>query len=204
MGAGLQEKERDAEAPVVGRRRRVAIKGARVPVVIGVCALLIAGFLGYLTLRDTVFDKSSGAPADGPYVAKEAGFSVDAPAALQKETKGRTMKFTTKDKSLVINVGPGESGPLKAADQQFLERMKQGYRRFDLMATEPMKVDGRPALTSSGQATNANNVRIRFVVVTVQAEPRNYTIAAYTAHDSDPAVVLPLVNAVANGFHVLP
>ena len=114
------------------------------------------------------------------------------------------MKFTTKDKSLVINVGPGESGPLKAADQQFLDRMRQGYRRFDLMATEPMKVDGRPAITSSGQATNANNVRIRFVVVTVQAEPRNYTIAAYTAHDSDPAVVLPLVNAVANGFHVLP
>ncbi|HLN75460.1 MAG TPA: hypothetical protein VK204_00365 [Nocardioidaceae bacterium] len=174
------------------------------PVVVGVCALLLASLLGYVTLRDTVFDDAAASSESHEYFSRSGGFSVTAPTALRMDAKGRTMKFMSQDKSLVINVGPGEKGSLKAADQRFLSRMQEGYRRFDLMATESMKVDGRPAVTSSGQATNANNVRIRFVVVTVQAKPRNYTIAAYTAHDSDPTVVLPLVNAVANGFHVLP
>lgn len=204
MGAVVQDMEQRAERPISGRGRRVAPKGALVPVVVGVCALLIAGLLAYVTLRDTVFaDDSSAAHGTQLYVSHEGGFSVQAPTALHMQSRGHTMTFATQDKSLVLTVGPGDTGALKAADRRFLSRMKQGYRDVTLMATEPMKVDGRPALTSSGQATNANGVRIRFVVLTVEGRPRNYTIAAYTARDSDPHVVLPLVNAVANGFHVV-
>ncbi len=204
---GAEQVEPGAEQRGPGRRRLLRKKGVRTLLVVGVCALLLGGFLGYITLRDTVFaDPASATTAADPhrFVSEEAGFSVDAPKSLEAEAKGHTVKFSSEDKSLVVNVGPGEQGGLKTANKRFLARMKGGYSRFEIMATEPMQVDGHPALSTSGQAVNANGVQIRFVVLVVSAETRNYTIAAYAAHDSDPAVVLPLVNAVANGFHVLP
>lgn len=188
-------------------------------VVVGVVALLLAGVLGYVTFRDTFTDPATPTAADpsaSPSVSPAAvvqtrqvvhrrgGFKVSAPKELKAKRDGRTVRLTSKDRSLVVTVGPSEPGPLRQANRRILGTMRENYRRFELIATEPMRVDGRAALTTSGQATNAQKVRIRFVVLTVRAKPRNYTIAAYTARDSDPATVLPLVNAVANGFEVLP
>ena len=188
-------------------------------VVVGVVALVLAGVLGYVTFRDTFTDPAtptaaepSASPSASPaaevetrrVVHRRGGFRVAAPEELQVKRERRTLRLASKDKSLVVTVGPSEPGPLKQANRRVIRTLRENYRRFELIATEPMRIDGRPALTTSGLATNSSKVRIRFVVLTVKAKPRNYTIAAYTARDSDPATVLPLVNAVANGFEVLP
>lgn len=137
-------------------------------------------------------------------VSRKGGFSLAAPTVLEVTKEGRTVQLTAEDQSLVVNVGPGEAGSLRKADRLFVDTLRTTYRRVRLSGSEAMQVDDLPALTTAGQATNANGVRIRFVVLTVRAKPGNYTIAAYAARDSDPSVVLPLVNAVANGFEVLP
>jgi len=180
-----------------------------VPAVVGVVALLLAVFFAYTVFRGP-------APSAKPepdaavtvdtdrFVSRKGGFSLDLPEDLEASRKGRTAQFVSKDKDLVIVVGPGEGGSLQQASDQFLKTLKAAYKSFTLTGTQPEEVDGRRALTSYGQATNAGSTRIRFVSVVVRAQPRNYTIAAYTAFDSDPSFVLPRVNAVVNSFKVLP
>jgi hypothetical protein len=186
-------------------------RGMVIPVVVGVLALVLGGFFAYLTLRDSGSEAEAGAdttPSSAKvdttrFVSRAGGFSVRVPNDLAASRKGKTAQFTAKDKSLVVTVGPGESGSLTQASKRFVATMKRGYAKFRLLGTQPQKVDGRPALASYGQATNASGVKIRFAAVVVRSKPRNYTISAYTAFDSDPSVVLPRVNAIINGFRVL-
>lgn len=206
------------------RRGRVArlLDGVGVlPLVaVGVVALLLAGLLGYVTLRDTLGTDpevdSVSAPGSGPesgsaaeppeterVVHRRGGFAVAVPTVMEVTRAGRTLKLTAEDANLVVNVGPGESIPLPRAHSAFLRTLQGGYRDVELIGTERTLVDDQPAVTTAGRATNSSDVPIRFVVLTVAAGPQTFTIAAYTARDSDPAATLPLVNAVANGFEAL-
>lgn len=184
-------------------------RGAVVPAVVGVLALLLAAVFAYITFRGPV-SSSEAEPAAAPavdtnrLVSRKGGFSVKVPDDMTVTRKGRTAQFVSDDKNLVVVVGPGEAGPLKQSSERFLNTLRKRYDRFTVLGTKPERVDGRRALTSYGQATNTKKVKIRFVSVAVRARPRNYTIAAYTAFDSDPGTVLPRVNAVVNGFKVRP
>ena len=185
------------------------LPGARTLVVIGVCALVLGGFFTFLNYRaaepdqaPVASDRSAEPVPTKRVVSKPGGFSVAVPTALSASKEGRTVQLSSRQGSLAVNVGPGERGKLRVAHKAFLRTLRAQYRKVDLMATERTKVDGRPAISAAGLATNAEKVRIRFVVVTVRGRPTNYTIAAFAARDSDPAETLPLVNAVVNGFKV--
>lgn len=183
------------------------------PALVGVVALLLAAVFAYVTFRDSV-PAEAGSESDAAaeavdvsterFVSRQGGFSVRVPPDMKASREGSSARFVSADNDLVTVVGRGEQGPLKQASRRFLKTLQGQYQRFRLLGTKPERVDGRRALTSYGQATNSADVRIRFVSVVVRAAPRNYTIAAFTAFDSDPAVVLPRVNAIVNGFHVLP
>lgn len=182
-----------------------------VPVTVGLVALLVGGLFAYITIRDRGDEPSDEAAAASavevktePFVSRKGGYSLDVPTALESTTQGPVTTFTSQDKALVVTVGPGERGKLEPASKRFVRTLRDGYRRFDLLGTQKQTIDGRPALVSFGQATNSDKVRIRFVAVVVTNRPRNYTITAFTAFDSDPAVVLPRVNAIVNSFRVLP
>jgi len=179
-------------------------KSVVVPAVVGVCALLLAAVFAYVTFRGAAPSPNELTMDTERFVSREGGFSLDLPGDLEVSREGRTAQFSSKDKDLVIVVGPGQSGSLKKASKSFLNTLEGNYASFRLAGTQTDEVDGRRALTSYGQATNSNEVKIRFVAVVVRARPRNYTIAVYTALNSDPSVVLPRVNAVVNGFKVLP
>jgi len=178
-------------------------KSVVVPAVVGVCALLLAAVFAYVTFRGAAPSSDELTMDTERFVSREGGFSLDLPGDLEVSREGRTAQFVSKDKDLVIVVGPGEAGSLKQASKLFLNTLEGNYTSFTLAGTKSEEVDGRRALTSYGQATNSKKVKIRFVAVVVRAQPRNYTIAAYTAFNSDPSVVLPRVNAVVNGFKVL-
>ncbi|HET6627078.1 MAG TPA: hypothetical protein VFG63_11885 [Nocardioidaceae bacterium] len=185
------------------------VRSPRLFVLVGVLALVLAGFFGYLTYRDAGPSPSAAEPAQAAakihtdrFVSRAGGFSVQVPEGLRVTRQAQAVKLVSADKDLVVVVGPGEKGKLGPASDRFLDTMRERYQHLTLLGTKPERVDGRRALTSYGRATNANDVQIRFVVVVVRAQPRNYTIAAYTAFGSDPATVLPRVNAVLNGFRV--
>ena len=179
-----------------------------VPVAVGIVAFLLAGLFAFITFRDddvpAAEEPSASAVDSRSFVSKRGGFALDVPTDLEATRNGRTATFAADDRSLVVTVGPGEAGRLRSASKQFLRTLRQGYQDLRLLGTEQQQVDGRPALASYGQATNADDVKIRFAVVVVRDQPRNYTIAAFTALGSDPDAVLPRVNAIVNSFTVLP
>lgn len=176
-----------------------------VPVAVGAVALLIGGLFAYITIRDTGDGSETTSASEvetRAVISRKGGYAVDVPRDLRIERTGRTTRFTAKDKSLVVTVGPGESGRLKPASRRFLGSLTQGYRNVRVLAVESEQIDGRPARISFGQARNAQQVRLRFVAAMVRHRPQNYTITAFTAFNSDPEVVLPRVNAIVNSFEV--
>jgi hypothetical protein len=197
----------------------LAGRGAVFFVAVAVGALVLAGLLGYVTVRDTLGSRASAesdarssapraaaapAPATDRVVHRRGGFAVAVPQRMRVTREGRTLRLATRDRSLVVDVGPAPGGRLPAAHRSFLGDVQASYRKVRILGTERTRVDGRAAISSAGLGHNSSGVRLRFVVLTVAARPHGYTIAAYTGRDSDPARTLPLVNAVANGFEVLP
>jgi hypothetical protein len=185
-------------------------RGYVVPAVVGVTALVAALVLGYVTVRDTAGATGADATVASTevdtrrVVSKQGRFAVAVPRGLTVERAGGTVRLASRAKDLAIVVAPAGRGPLVAAEDGVLDRMRRGYRTFTRLGTDPAEVDGQPARTTYGHAVNDTGARLRFVVLTIHVGPRNYALAAYTAFDSDPAVILPRVNAVANGFEALP
>lgn len=185
-------------------------RGSVVPAVVGVLALVAALVLGYVTVRDSAGASGTETTAASTevdtrrIVSKRGGFAVAVPRGLTVERAGGSVRLSSRAKDLAIVVAPAGHGPLAAAEDGVLDRMRRGYRRFSRLGSDPAEVDGRPARTTYGHAVNDTGARLRFVVLTIHVGSRNYALAAYTAFDSDPAVILPRVNAVANGFEALP
>jgi hypothetical protein len=199
------------------------------PTVVGVVALVAALVLGYVTVRDatgpdvatagaasvestraeTTAPAHDSADASGDtvptrrLVSEPGRYAVAVPRGLDVERAGAVLRLTSAQKDLVVVVGPAGPGRLAQAENRLLNRMREEYRRFSVLGTEPMRVDGRSARAAFGHAVNTAGTKVRFALVTVHAGARNYSIAAYAAHDSDPTFVLPQVNAIANGFEVL-
>lgn len=176
-------------------------------VVVGVLALAAAGWFGYLTLRGGADDGT--APAASPLathrvVSKAGGFSLRVPKDLTVTRASRSVRLTSRGKDLVVSVGPIGGGRLRHATSAFLDTVRSGYARTTVLGHRKERVDGRKARTTYGQVrAKAGGPRLRFVVVTVAARPHNYAVTAFTAYGSDPARVLPRVDAIVSSFHVL-
>lgn len=191
--------------PAARSRRRAVL----VPALVGTLSLLAGLTLMYVSFRDPG-ETADVEPARAEevrterVVSREGGFALAVPEDMAVTERGAAVQLESEDSDLVVVVARGERAALRPANRRLLRALEQRYERMQVVATERQRVDDRPALATYGHAVNSSRVRLRFVTITVQARPRMYTIAAYTAFESDPAVVLPRVNAVANGFEVLP
>lgn len=191
-----------------GARLAGTLTDTRVLVVVGVLAILVGAVLAVLTWLDLREPRDE---VDRPpqveterTVSRRGGFAVTVPTDMEVRRRGRTFELTGGDPELVVNVGPASSRRLVPAHRSFLRTVDRGYARVRVIGRERGEVDGRRSLTTSGTAVNENDVPIRFVVVTVAARPRAYTLVAFTGRDTPPDEVLPRLNAVVNGFEVLP
>lgn len=190
---------------------RFGLRGLVLPALIGVLALAAATYFGYLTFRDVwvsagpTSTETRPAPAvkTDRVVSRAGGFRLRAPRDMSVTRDGTSIRLTDEAQSLVVTLGPGEGGALRAVSTRYLRTIERSYREVRLLRSVPERVDGRPALVSSGRAVNERGVGLRFVALVVSDRPRNYTITAFAAADSDPADVLPRVNAIANSFAVL-
>jgi hypothetical protein len=191
--------------------RRRALTPGRDPkflgfVALAVVAMLAAGLFGYVTFRggDGTADQAAPVSADtSTFVSRAGGFSVAVPRGLQVTRSGSSARLTSPDRDLVVSVGPIAGGRLSEATRTLLETVRRGYPVMKLLRGEHQRVDGRRGISIYGQVRNAKGVPLRFVVVTVPARHHNFAVTAFVAHDSDPTAVLPRVDAIVNGFHVL-
>lgn len=184
------------------------LSGSRVLVVVGVLAILVGSALAVLTwrdLREPDDEPHARAPVETERaVSRRGGFAVAVPLDMEVRRRGRTMELRAADPELVINVGPASSKRLAQAHRTFLRTVDRGYARVRVIGRERGQVSGRRSLTTSGTAVNEAGVPIRFVVLTLAARPRAYTLVGFTARDAPPDVVLPRLNAAVEGFEVLP
>ncbi len=195
--------------PPRGPRRRLVKPPSRavtaVLLAFGTVALALGVYFAYVAL----FGEDE-AVAERPEVPtrtvepRKGGFTLTAPTSMDVKRGARSVNLSTPTKDLVITVGPSGGGSLKASDRRILNSLRTEYRKVRLVSSEKIEVNGRTALTTGGQAVNRKGVKLRFVLVTLPAKKVNYSVTAFTAFDSDPAVVLPLVNTVVEGFEPMP
>ncbi len=174
-------------------------------VVVGLLALAAAGWFGYLTVRGGRTDATAAAAPvhTRRVVSKAGGFSLRVPTDLAVTRASRSVRLTSRGKDLIVSVGPIDGGRLPQATSALLGTVRSGYAHTTVLGHRKERVDGRRARTTYGQVrAKKGGPRLRFVVVTVAARPHNYALTAFTAHDSDPSVVLPRVDAIVSSFHV--
>ncbi|MGH3458000.1 hypothetical protein [Aeromicrobium sp.] len=182
-----------------------------IPIQIAVIALVAGLYFVYAAVRGP---SSSDEPAPSstlgaamatiePRVySDKGGFMIGVPDGLTAKKDGKTVSLRSSDGTLVAVAGPIERGTLTANSKTFIRSMKVAYTKVRVLRSEEQQVDGRKALATYGQAVNAKKVRIRFVNVVVKAPQRNFAINSFAAFDTNPAIVLPKVNAIVSGFSV--
>lgn len=175
------------------------------PGVVGALALVVAGWLLWLTL------KGDPAPDPVPQVAttllvnRTGGYALDVPTGMKATRHGKVTRIVDRDRTINVTVTPTRPGRPAAINTGVLAEMGSTYQEVDLVDRQHTQVDGRPAAITIGKAVTQKGGKVRFVLITVRGgAARNYSISTFTAADSDPTVVLPQVRAIANGFHVLP
>lgn len=142
---------------------------------------------------------------DEDEVVNEAGgYRVVVPEEWEVQQNGRTTTLSSPDKEVLIRIGIGEQGPLPEAAALFFQKVGRNYRDVKLLGIQAEQVGPRLALAHAGTGTNTRGVRLRFLAITVQNQPRNFGITVFTPANSDPQAVLPRVNRVVETFRALP
>ena len=179
--------------------RRVAVPG-----VVGVLALLAAGYFGYLTLRGGAAAPQARADVTQTHrvTSRQGGFSIGVPAGMHVTERRGTLTLADRKHDLVVTVGRAGPGALRRAAARFVRMLGRAYSHVRVLGHQPQRIAGRNALATYGRAVNTHRARLRFVTVTVRARPRDFAITAFTAFGSDPARVLPRVDAIASTFRV--
>lgn len=178
-------------------------------VAVGLTAVVVALLLGWLTWLD-LRGTDEGVVAEPATVETErtvsrrGGFAVAVPTDMEVRRRGRTVQLVGADPQLVVNVGPAPVRRLGPAHRGFLRTLERRYDRVRVIGRERGDTGGRRSVTTAGTALNEADVPIRFVAVTLAARPRAYTLVAFTERDAPPAEVLPRLNAIVDGFELLP
>jgi len=178
--------------------RRVEWLGA-----IGVIALLLGGYFAFVALRGDGDTRDEAPPmTTTAFVSKSGGFSVRVPSGMTGRRTGSTARFSTDDKQLVVTVGRSTRGTVKATSATLVKQLRAAYPAVSVLGRRTAKVDGRAALQTYGRAATSKGTKLRFVVLVVKASPRNYVLTTFAAAGADPDRVLPVVDRLANSFHV--
>jgi hypothetical protein len=132
------------------------------------------------------------------------GYRFEAPDGWSTTQESRTTTVTSPDNATVIRLGLSRPGSLPVAGTLFFQQVAGNYRDVAVIPPEGKRVGPLLALIYAGNGTNAKDVRVRFLAITIENKPINYGITVFTAAGSDPEIVLPQVNRVVDSFRALP
>jgi hypothetical protein len=127
--------------------------------VVGVLALVAAGWLGLRALDEpgAADAASSAAGATGgsqvpmrTHGSPKGGFTVSAPASFRLKRKGEVLSLVSRDRRIVVTVGPGPAGSLESAHAALSDAVVASYDGANLEVTERIRIGGQPASRPSG------------------------------------------------------
>ena len=174
-----------------------------VPATVGVLALVLAGYLTWLSFQHGDPPVRPVKVSTSTVVNHLGGYSLEVPKGMHASRKGATTQVRDKPRSITVTITPTVRGKPADNNRSVLRAMLPAYRTVQLTTSERQRIDHRAAVASYGRAVTKKGVALRFVLITVKGLHRNFAISTFTAADSDPDQVLPRVRAIANGFRVL-
>lgn len=167
------------------------------PVLTSIAAVALVLSLG-LGITAVLLDDDSGAVEN-----QAGGYQLMAPDDWDVTQEGPITKLASPDKDALISVTKGYRGPLNFAGAVFFQQVGRNYDKTKLTGVQGERVGSRPALIYSGEGINKAGVKVNFLAITVEGQPRNYAISVFTAANSNPQEVLPRVNSVVGTFRAL-
>lgn len=130
--------------------------------------------------RDAEVTTAAGTRFDEPGVP----YSFDYPDEWELDNDGAVTKLLAPGNDIAIAVGPAPSGDVLASSDQLVEGVAARYTDAETKIRELTRVNGNLGVSVSGIAVNRFGVSVRFSIVTVEGETKNYAITAFAAGDT--------------------
>jgi hypothetical protein len=130
------------------------------------------------------------------------GFRFIYPQAWGVRDKGRTTRVTSPDGTIDLSFGPLPEGE-RGVSPNSIRPIDPELTRPRVIGSRWELIGGSLSLLVGGTATEASGGRVRFLEISVGAEPHDYAITIIVPFASDPAKVLPRVEAIVSSFEAL-
>lgn len=147
------------------------------------------------------------APPDGERVRSvvnpAGGYEFSVPASWHVRVEGPQTLVQSPDGRIVLTFGLGASGDIEHAATLLLASLNEAHAERELIGRAREQIGGSRALLVSGVAANQKRGSVRFLAITVRAQPRNYAITISVPVGSDPARVLPRLERIVTSFAIV-
>jgi hypothetical protein len=135
------------------------------------------------------------------YVNRAQGYGFIYPGTWDIQEAERFTRIQSPD-GIVVSYRLGAAGDLDVGSSRLLESLADAHPDLELIGTRRERIDGARSLLVSGTATDEAGRSVRFLAITIRAEPRNYAISIFVPGQSDPARVLPRIEEIVSSFEL--
>ena len=147
-------------------------------------------------------DETTTSAATERFDEPGAPYSFAYPDKWELENDGSVTKLLSPGNDIAIAVGPAPSGDVLASSDQLVEGVAARYTDAETKSRELTRVNGNLGVSVSGTAVNQFGVSVRFSIVTVEGENKNYAITAFAAQDVEVDVAERALAEVVEDFEI--
>lgn len=176
--------------------------------VVGVLALVAAGWLGLRALDEpgAADAASSAAGAQVPmrtHGSAKGGFTVSAPASFRAKRQGEALSLVSRDRRIVVTVGPGPAGSLESAHTALSDAVVASYDGANLEVTDRIRIGGQPALRTVGSVAH-HGTGVLVSLTTVAKRGRILDATAFASRDLSARQVARLLTPTVDSLRFAP
>jgi hypothetical protein len=100
-----------------------------------------------------------------------------------------------------MSFGVAPSGSLRETSDRVVGDLTARYTDVRLLSERFERTEqGQPSMLIGGTASDATGSPIRFLVITIRGEDRNWAISVHYATGADPVVSLPAIEEIVGSF----
>lgn len=186
------------------------------PIFVG--GLLIAALATLLIVLiavrgEPVATAPAASPSAAPSLAEEpagavayenlmGGYGFVYPSTWFFTENGSRARIESPNGRLVVTFGLASGGTLALASDREIETLLDGGSDHEMIGTTRERIAHSRSLLVSGTMSKGRST-VRFLAITVQADPRNYSISVVVPRGSDAESVLLLVEEIVSSFEIL-
>jgi hypothetical protein len=134
------------------------------------------------------------------YENRVQGYGFSYPGTWDLREAARFTRVQSPSGRIVISSRLWVSGDLDVASNRLLDSLADAHPDLELIGKTRERIDGSRSIIVSGTATDEAGRPVRFLAITVRAEPLNYAISIFVPRQSDPDRVLPRIESIVSSF----